>query len=308
MKNFTLPLTLILFMGILLASCAPSTDEAAPASDDAQPPADEAIPASDDAQPPADADTPASSEEVGTEITALTASLGDEFQLSAGQTALVVSDGFGVKFVDVSEDSRCPTEVECEWPGQAMIVVAVSQDGQDLGTYSLTSTETYGGASTGRIAGYVVRLAEVAPYPQKVDEDIPLADYVVTLVISSTAASTPQQAALEEPFQLAIDQIGIVESEDLEITFIEIVEDTRCPLDVDCAWSGQAIVRVTLSKGNQAMGSFDLTTLVEGDTAVTSMGEYAVRLLEVAPYPQTVERRIPRSDYVITLIVVKPAG
>src|SRR5690554_6743820 len=46
-----------------------------------------------------------------------------------GQT--VVISGISIKFVEVLEDSRCPTDVECIWAGRARVKVSVSSNGKE---------------------------------------------------------------------------------------------------------------------------------------------------------------------------------
>jgi hypothetical protein len=44
-----------------------------------------------------------------------------------GETVLV--KGVSVKFLDVLEDSRCPTDVTCIWAGRAIVKVEVTSNG-----------------------------------------------------------------------------------------------------------------------------------------------------------------------------------
>jgi hypothetical protein len=56
-------------------------------------------------------------------------SLNDAFTLSGVQDGLIPSERLRIRFADVMEDSRCPTQVECFWTGQARIAVSVQPDG-----------------------------------------------------------------------------------------------------------------------------------------------------------------------------------
>ncbi len=47
----------------------------------------------------------------------------------------------------------------------------------------------------------------------------------------------------ETVFHLAFDQEVTVGSENLRIRFSEVNEDSRCPVDVICAWAGRLVVR-----------------------------------------------------------------
>jgi uncharacterized protein (DUF342 family) len=54
------------------------------------------------------------------------ASLGSEFPLAIGETASVAGENLKVKFIEVTEDSRCPANVVCIQAGRAVMTVEVS--------------------------------------------------------------------------------------------------------------------------------------------------------------------------------------
>ena len=56
-------------------------------------------------------------------------SLGQEVSLSIGQSVLIAGEDLRIKFVEVSEDSRCPKGVTCVWEGRVSAVVEISADG-----------------------------------------------------------------------------------------------------------------------------------------------------------------------------------
>jgi hypothetical protein len=49
----------------------------------------------------------------------ITASLGQEFTLPVGQTAVISGEDLTLKFEEVVGDSRCAKGVECVWAGEA---------------------------------------------------------------------------------------------------------------------------------------------------------------------------------------------
>ncbi|MGE3467820.1 MAG: hypothetical protein AB7J13_12930 [Pyrinomonadaceae bacterium] len=62
----------------------------------------------------------------------------------------------------------------------------------------------------------------------------------------------------------------------LSIKFVEIVEDSRCPPDVDCIWAGNAKVRIAVAKDKMAPQFAELNTL-GGPTSVKLYG-YTISL------------------------------
>lgn len=60
--------------------------------------------------------------------TGITASLGQEFTLPVGQTAVINGENLKLKFVAVERDSRCAKGVECIVAGEARCKVVVTRD------------------------------------------------------------------------------------------------------------------------------------------------------------------------------------
>jgi len=112
-------------------------------------------------------------------------------------------------------------------------------------------------------------------------------------------------ATLGNAFQLKIDQIAFIKSENIRIKFLKVTEDSRCPSDVVCIWAGQVGVLINVSKNGQDLGDL---TLISGagnkELATKSFDGYSANLMKVEPYPISTERIEP-SDYVITLVVTK---
>ena len=57
------------------------------------------------------------------------ARLGEEFILPVGQSVVITGEDIGIKFIEVSEDSRCAKGVTCVWEGRVTALVEISTDG-----------------------------------------------------------------------------------------------------------------------------------------------------------------------------------
>jgi hypothetical protein len=104
---------------------------------------------------------------------------GTAFSLPLGRTATVSGSGSRVTFLQVSEDSRCPTSVVCVWAGDARIRVIVSRAGRGEESQILSLSQPNNEA---RIGNLVVRFVNLAPYPETPDPNTPRA-YVAELVV-----------------------------------------------------------------------------------------------------------------------------
>lgn len=124
-----------------------------------------------------------------------------------------------------------------------------------------------------------------------------------------TLALTPvgKTVGLGETVQLLPGGTVTISDTDLSIIFQEVVEDSRCPKDVECVWAGQVIVRLGVSTGEQQAANEVLMGLNGPPDAPpqVQVGDYTIELLMVEPYPTSQPAPIPP---VVTLIVSQTVG
>lgn len=92
-------------------------------------------------------------------------SLNKSFQLKINQTAIIEPGNINITFLNITEDSRCPEEAVCVWPGQvkALFRLDTQQTRGNLFNLTLNSNETQ---SEKNITGYSVKLFSIDPYPE----------------------------------------------------------------------------------------------------------------------------------------------
>jgi hypothetical protein len=105
-------------------------------------------------------------------------------------------------------------------------------------------------------------------------------------------------ARLGEEFDLRLNETAYIASTPLSVQAEAVREDSRCPIDVVCAWAGNARVSLTLREGTNAYGADVNSTLQP--RAVSRFG-YTVELLDIRP-PQVSTQTIPGGAYVIRLV------
>ena len=118
------------------------------------------------------------------------ARLGEEFYLSIGQSIVITGEDLEIKFVEVSEDSRCPKDVTCIWEGRVTAVIEILTDGSsqqlELSQPGLTDAparETYG--------EYELTY-RVEPYPEKAEVEIAVDEYRLILIVNRQYLNTRQ--------------------------------------------------------------------------------------------------------------------
>ena len=135
------------------------------------------------------------------------ARLNEEFVLSVGQRASLAGEDLEIKFKNVTEDSRCPSDVTCIWAGRVTCMVELTQAGS---SYNMTLTEhgltneypkeTY--------EGYQLSF-HVTPYPEtgkEIDKDA----YQLHLIVSKPQLTERLGSVLAEPISFFGQNITVV--------------------------------------------------------------------------------------------------
>ena len=125
------------------------------------------------------------------------ASLGVPFDIAVNQTVAVAGSDVSVTFLNITEDSRCPSDVVCIWAGQVTAMVGLTQNSTDLGRFNLTlGAGSNSSMADQEVGSYRINLTQVQPYPMSSQPTLP-SDYVATLVLSrENGTSTMARSAL----------------------------------------------------------------------------------------------------------------
>lgn len=104
---------------------------------------------------------------------------GRQFNLAVGQEAQIQGTAVSIRFSGVGEDSRCGTDVQCIWAGNAVVRLTLSSS---AATPSESSVNTGLEPRQTPYAGYTIRLVALNPAP-KSGRAIPQTEYVATLEV-----------------------------------------------------------------------------------------------------------------------------
>jgi hypothetical protein len=114
--------------------------------------------------------------------------------------------------------------------------------------------------------------------------------------LKRVTAHQPVKAQLAVPFNLFVGQSAILDA--VEIQFVGIQEDSRCPTDVDCIWAGNVVV--VLQVYQQEGGEVLLNTNSDVGPTAVKLDKYRLELEKVSPEPISSQAI---SEYEITLVV-----
>jgi hypothetical protein len=112
----------------------------------------------------------------------------------------------------------------------------------------------------------------------------------------------PAQTELDREFDLKLGKKAVVGEEGLFITFIDVLEDSRCPLGYYCFWAGNGAVLLKIEK----LGSYALSDTLNTTLEPRSLDylNYNITLKNLKPYPIP-DSTIQKGDYIVTLLVNK---
>jgi hypothetical protein len=115
------------------------------------------------------------------------------------------------------------------------------------------------------------------------------------LVIASSGCAPVQTAVSVDPgvsFTLAPGQTAAVKGTDTRITFKQVREDSRCPVDVTCVWEGEAKIEIVVSQEG-AMEETKILSLRSPGTEAQA-GRLRIRFIGLSPVPRQAEANRPK--------------
>jgi hypothetical protein len=113
--------------------------------------------------------------------TSITARLGQAFDIRVGQEASISSQQLTLKFLSVSEDSRCPHGTNCIWEGNGKVNIELTLTGQTSYVVELNTARSL--KSEAKYLIYKVSLLDLQPYPSEAST-IQQSDYIATMRVT----------------------------------------------------------------------------------------------------------------------------
>jgi hypothetical protein len=121
--------------------------------------------------------------------TSITASLGQAFDIKVGQEVSISSQQLTLKFLSVSEDSRCPQGTNCIWEGNnciwegnGKVNIELTPTGQTSYVVELNTAMSVKSEAT--YLSYKISLLDLQPYPSA-GSTIQQSEYIATVRVST---------------------------------------------------------------------------------------------------------------------------
>jgi hypothetical protein len=124
--------------------------------------------------------------------------------------------------------------------------------------------------------------------------------HLLILFLFATAIGFSQDKPVEVPKILVKIALGeTVTFKKATVKFLKVVEDSRCPSDVNCIWEGQAIVLVEVAQTGKETQQLELRYGKRINKRILSSEGYSLKGMSLSPYPSSTN--IDKMDYVLSV-------
>ena len=109
----------------------------------------------------------------------------------------------------------------------------------------------------------------------------------VLLLMSNCKTQSQTQTSGDNTLTIGINEKTTIPNSKISLEFKEIVEDSRCPVDVTCVWEGIAIVNIDATNGNQKT-NFQVSNQNLEDKNITrsvTVSGYKITWQQLKPQP-----------------------
>jgi hypothetical protein len=138
---------------------------------------------------------------------------------------------------------------------------------------------------------------------------------ILSVTACSAADSAPDPAATPElltiepgqPITVPRGQTAVLPTADLNLTFVDLLFESRCPSKVQCAEAGEARISIRVSQNGAGEETLELNTNPPLKQDVVVFGDFQIQLMALNPYPEEIDQRIPASVYEATFVVTEVA-
>lgn len=104
----------------------------------------------------------------------------------------------------------------------------------------------------------------------------------IALLASSCDKAKVWQFSLGEHFELAHGATATCVCDSFSVKFDRVVEDSRCPSDVDCVWAGRIVIELKVVIDGVAQ-TVTLSSISEEEQV--TVGNYVITMGAVTPHP-----------------------
>lgn len=119
--------------------------------------------------------------------------------------------------------------------------------------------------------------------------------FLILFLIVASCQEAPTEVSdqiINKSFELSIGESVTIKPDNLQIGFVHVTSDSRCPTNVFCLWEGEAQIKISLVKNRTVIiyGEIPIRGYVTAkDTCChkyIDLDGYRITLMQLNPYPQ----------------------
>ncbi len=122
---------------------------------------------------------------------------------------------------------------------------------------------------------------------------------LVLLAAALVGCGGPTEVQFEQDFTLAIGKSASIEGTRITVTFLNLLEDSRCPINAICVTAGNAKIQLAL-RDPRRVAEVNIPDQPRGEF----VGQIEIRLMELTPEPE-VGKQLDRGDYRATFRAIQ---
>lgn len=114
-----------------------------------------------------------------------------------------------------------------------------------------------------------------------------------------------KDATFNQFCNLAFEESATITKGNFEIEFIDLVEESRCPTNLDCIWEGRAVVSLALIGVETINIELATENSIDGTGKLTAIhNNHLIKLLTINPQPIN-DVLVPEEDYEVVLEITE---
>ena len=121
----------------------------------------------------------------------------------------------------------------------------------------------------------------------------------ISIAIFFSLACTDVLARHHQRVEVQIGKSATEQRSKVKVEFLEVIEDSRCPADVNCIWAGNAKIKIRVTKNGKSEVIELNSGMMNKDNA---FGGYTFLLENLTPKPIS-DKQIDKSSYVATIMM-----
>ncbi len=118
--------------------------------------------------------------------------------------------------------------------------------------------------------------------------------FSVSLITAQEDTPTTPRIAIKVGLEKTIS------TREMNIEFVEVLEDSRCPKDVVCVWAGQARVKVKLSGPEVKERELELILGPKPLDIIFTGEDFIIKAVALTPYPTT--ENVGKREYNLLIV------